>query len=142
MGRYFTSTSDTVVILQGYEAWGEQVSTRLEGMFAFAIYDFRSTIPRLLLARDQMGIKPLYYAQTSEAFVFASELKALFASGLISRNISAAGLTGYLLTGSVPNPLTIYQDVAALDPATYLDIKLDRWSVPEPIRYLSLPVGT
>jgi asparagine synthase (glutamine-hydrolysing) len=69
-----------------------------------------------------MGVKPLYYAQCPDAFVFASELKALLASGLVSRAISPAGLVGYLLMGSVPNPLAIYEGVFALPPATSLRV--------------------
>ena len=69
-----------------------------------------------------MGVKPLYYAQCPDAFVFASELRALLASGLVSREISPSGLVGYLLMGSVPNPLTIYQGVSALPPATRMSL--------------------
>ena len=129
----FRSRSDTEVVLRGYEAWGAGVTHRLRGMFAFAILDERKAVGqrltpgsvlgrRLFLARDHMGVKPLYYAQCPDAFVFASELKALLASGLVSREISPSGLAGYLLMGSVPNPLTIYQGVSALPPATSLSV--------------------
>ncbi len=140
LGCEFSSNSDTEVILRGYEAWGDKIVTRLEGMFAFAIYNYSTG--RIFIARDQMGIKPLYYAYTSQAFIFASELKAMLASGLVSREISPAGLTGYLLTASVPNPLTIYQGICALEPASYLNIELDGWRRPEPKQYWSLPVDT
>src|SRR5207253_143374 len=76
-GHMFRSQSDTEVILQGYAQWGESVVERLRGMFAFAVLDRREgTAPHVLLARDRLGIKPLYYARTSEAFLFASEIKA------------------------------------------------------------------
>ena len=95
-----------------------------------------------------MGVKPLYYAQCPDAFVFASELKALLASGLVSREISPSGLVGYLLMGSVPNPLTIYQGVFALPPATSLRVspaRPDR-AIEETYWHLSAdegePVGT
>ncbi|MEM3433084.1 MAG: asparagine synthase (glutamine-hydrolyzing), partial [Candidatus Methanomethyliaceae archaeon] len=119
MGYKFRSHSDTEVILHGYQAWREQVVERLRGMFAFAILDSRSG-RRLLLARDRLGIKPLYYAKVGGTFLFASELKALHASGLLSREISPVGLVGYLMFGSVPNPWTIYADTLALPPASLL----------------------
>jgi asparagine synthase (glutamine-hydrolysing) len=116
----FCSRSDTEVILHGYEAWGAEVVQRLRGMFAFAILDLRGGKPSLFLARDRLGIKPLYYAQVGGMFLFASELKALQASGLLSREISPAGLVGYLMFGSVPNPWTIYEGIWALPPASTL----------------------
>lgn len=148
LGYNFLSTSDTEVILHGYEAWGREIVGRLRGMFAFAIYDMRSSVPEtgegacVLLARDHMGVKPLYYAETDEAFIFASELKALLASDLVSRNISATGLVGYLLTGSVPNPYTIYERIRALQPAHTIQICLPLVSVPPPAKYWSLPSDT
>jgi len=142
LGYAFRSTSDTEVILRGYEAWGCEIIPRLRGMFAFAIHDFRvASAPQFLLARDHMGIKPVYYAQTPTAFVFASELKTLLASGLISKEISASGLVGYLLMGSVPNPLTIYNDAQALEPSSYLHSVLPLHSTLQPVQYWSLPIG-
>lgn len=125
----FRSHSDTEVILLGYVTWGKAIVPKLRGMFAFAILDQRHSTDgggKVLLARDHMGIKPLYYAQTAAGLVFASELKALLAAGLVSHEIGAAGLVGYLLLGSVPNPLTIYRDVAALPPASWIELDLNR----------------
>jgi asparagine synthase (glutamine-hydrolysing) len=144
-GHTFRSRSDTEVILQGYAAWGAAVVERLRGMFAFAVLDRRGgTTPHVFLARDRFGIKPLYYARTPEAFVFASEIKALLASGLLSREISTPGLVGYLMLGSVPSPHTIYRDIRALEPATTLSIDVEApagqplarryWQAPEPSR--------
>ena len=145
-GCSFRSHSDAEVILQGYLVWGESVVERLCGIFAFAILDTRqgeSCSGRLFLARDRLGVKPLYYAQTSDAFVFASELKALQASGLVGREVSPAALVGYLMLGSVPIPLTIYRDVLALDAGCSLTLQLDRPDArKEPVRYWSLPVKT
>jgi asparagine synthase (glutamine-hydrolysing) len=149
----FHSHSDTEVILHGYEAWGLDVVSRLRGMFAFAILDTRQPSgerspselpgrPRLLLARDQMGIKPLYYTWTPDAFAFASEVKGLLASGLVGKEIDAGGLCGYLLMGSVPNPLTIYEDVAALPPASFLCISPDFPQNRQPTTYWRLPVDS
>jgi len=144
-GFSFRSNSDTEVILHGYECWGNDVVPRLRGMFAFAIYDFRHRHmqqPKILLARDHMGIKPIYYWQTPTTFVFASEIKALMASGLITREVDPAGLVGYLLTGSVPNPLTIYRDIQALEPSTYLVIERSNTLRVHPTTYWSLPTHT
>lgn len=136
-GCTFHSHSDTEVILLGYAVWGKAIVPKLRGMFAFAILDQRQG-GNVLLARDHMGIKPLYYAQSAAGLVFASELKALLAAGLVSHEIGAAGLVGYLLFGSVPNPLTIYRDVTALPPASLIEIDLAQPQVtPQP--YWTLP---
>ncbi len=137
-GYHFRSSSDTEIILRGYEVWGTDVLARLEGMFAFAIYDCRER-PQLLLARDPMGIKPLYYAFSQDTLVFASELNTILASQLVSRAIDPVGLAGYLRMGSVPNPLTIYQGIAALEPASAFIFYPDRWTAPQPAAYWSLP---
>ncbi len=142
-GDAFQSASDTEVILHGYEAWGPEVVQRLRGMFAFAIYDGREGARRLLLARDRLGIKPLYYAATDEAFLFASELKALRASGLVGRELSPAGVVGYLMLGSVPCPGTIYRDARALEPGSLLSLEVGaRAPAPATRRYWRLPVGS
>lgn len=142
-GHTFRSHSDTEVILTGYLAWGDDVVSRLRGMFAFAICDLRDPgIPVVLLARDHLGIKPIYYAHTSDAFVFASELKGLAASKLIGCEVDPAGLVGYLLTGSVPNPLTIYRDIHALEPSTALTISVGNALSVKSRIYWSLPTDT
>jgi asparagine synthase (glutamine-hydrolysing) len=142
-GYVFRSHSDTEVILHGYEAWGKGVVDRLRGIFAFAILDTRDSAGgELFLARDQLGVKPLYFASTPDAFVFASELKSLLTSGLVSREVSPAGLVGYLMMGSVPQPLTIYRDVQALDSGCRMLLPVhgaDRSIEPE--RYWSMPTG-
>lgn len=141
-GYIFRSHSDTEVILHGYCAWGPEVVQRLRGIFAFAILEDRGGAARLFLARDRLGVKPLYYATTGEAFLFASELTALRASGLIGREMSPVGLVGYLLTGSIPNPWTIYQAARALEPASALDVTLEGLAPRlENRRYWSFPAG-
>jgi asparagine synthase (glutamine-hydrolysing) len=142
LGYQFRSQTDTEVILHGYAAWGVEVVQRLRGMFAFAIYDARGGKGReqVFLARDRLGIKPLYYARTPEALVFASELKGLQAAGLTSREINPAGMIGYLSLGSVPNPLTIYQDIMALEPAHHFTVDLGSSGLTvTPQRYWSMP---
>ena len=142
-GHAFRSNSDTEVILQGYAEWDEGVVQRLRGMFAFAVLDLRpGRGGKLFISRDRLGIKPLYYARTGEAFLFASELKGLLASRLVSKEWSPVGLAGYLMLGAVPNPRTIYRDVRALEPGCTLTIPMDEPAAKvEPRRYWSLPTG-
>jgi asparagine synthase (glutamine-hydrolysing) len=155
LGYRFRSGSDTEALLHGYRAWGPGVLGRARGMFAFAILVGlnvgtlerwnvgtleRWNVQRLFLARDRLGIKPLYYAHTSEAFVFASELKALLASGLLSREIDPAAVVAYLMLGSVPCPLTIYRDIRALEPGCSLSLDLQSpGAAPAIERYWELP---
>lgn len=123
LGYAFRSTSDTEVILHGFEAWGSAITRRLRGMFAFAIVRLDAAgqqVKQVCLARDRLGIKPLYYAQPAEALLFASELGVLHASRMIPDDVSAPGLIGYLAFGSVPEPWTICDSVKALPPAHVL----------------------
>ena len=117
-GYVFQSRTDTEVVLHGYEAWGtEGLLRRLRGMFAFAIWDVRRR--RLLIARDRLGEKPLYYALARGRLLFASELRAIVASGLVECTLSPAGTYAYLALGSVPAPLTIAEPIRALEPGQY-----------------------
>lgn len=115
----FRSESDTEVILKMYVHYGDDFLTRLRGMFALAIFDRRkgSGHERLLLARDQMGIKPLMITQVGGRIVFASEIKALLASGLIQREIDPIAVRHLLTYGSVVQPRTILKNVSMLLPA-------------------------
>lgn len=118
-GHQFTTQSDTEILVHAWEEWGEECLSELRGMFAFAIADFRkqySAGPVLFLARDPLGIKPLYYTQTAEGFAFASEVRALMASGIPSREISQDALTSYLLFGSVSEPVTMFDGVFSVPP--------------------------
>jgi asparagine synthase (glutamine-hydrolysing) len=118
-GYEFTSQSDTEVVLSMYEHYGDDFLLRLRGMFALAIYDARRGPgrERLLLARDQLGIKPLLYARVGGRIVFASEIKSLLASGLIKPEIDPVSLRFLLTYGSVYQPRTILRDVEMLLPA-------------------------
>jgi asparagine synthase (glutamine-hydrolysing) len=133
-GHRFTTQSDTEILVHAWEEWGEDLLGELRGMFAFALLDLRNhfaTVPVLFLARDPLGIKPLYYAQTSEGFAFASELRALLAAGTVSRQISPDALTSYLLFGSVSEPVTLIDNVFSLPPGHRLLLHLpDRRRVP------------
>jgi len=116
LGRRFLSRSDTEVILQGYEEWGEAVVDRVRGMFALAIWDGRTE--QLLLARDRLGIKPLYLARREGIILFASEIRALLASRLIEPRLDRVALDRFLAHQTVPVPRTLIQDVEMLPPAT------------------------
>ena len=118
-GHRFATKSDTEILVHGWEEWGEELLSELRGMFAFALLDLRkhfATVPVLLLARDPLGIKPLYYTQTDQGFAFASELRALLASGDATRKLSADALTSYLLFGSVSEPVSIVEGIFSLPP--------------------------
>src|SRR2546423_3942400 len=113
-GTTFISHSDTEVVLKAYARWGAQCLLKFRGMFAFAIWDARQH--HLFLARDPMGIKPLYYAQSGSYFIFASEVRSVLGTGLVPRRIDHAGLINYLTFGSAYDPLTLVEGVHALPP--------------------------
>jgi len=108
-GVFFRGSSDTEVLLQALSTWGEAAVSKLNGMFAFAFYDARSR--RILLARDPLGIKPLYVAALPDRLVFASEIRAILASGLVPHDLDVAGIAGMLAYGSVPSPRTVYKSI-------------------------------
>jgi asparagine synthase (glutamine-hydrolysing) len=111
-GTSFVSHSDTEVLLKAYARWGEQCLEKFRGMFAFAIWDARRR--RLFLARDPIGIKPLYYVQAGAYFLFASEVRTLLGTGLVPRRIDHAGLINFLTFGSAYDPLTLIEGIRAL----------------------------
>lgn len=113
-GTSFVSHSDTEVVLKAYARWGERCLAKFRGMFAFALWDARRH--RLFIARDPMGIKPLYYAQAGSFFVFASEVRTLLGTSLVPPRIDPAGLINYLTFGSAYDPLTIIEGIRALPP--------------------------
>jgi len=118
-GHRFTTQSDTEILVHAWEEWGEDALTELRGMFAFALLDLRgryATAPILFLARDPLGIKPLYYTQTPDGFAFASEVRALLASGAVPKRLSQDAVTAYLLFGSISEPVTLVEGVFSLPP--------------------------
>jgi asparagine synthase (glutamine-hydrolysing) len=137
-GYRFRGRSDTEVILALYLREGLQVARRLRGMFAFAIWDGRTR--QLVLGRDRLGIKPLYYAGRDGRWVFASEIRALRDSGLVPAPVSPAALAAFLRLGSVPGPVTAFEGVQELPPATLLVVDREGnetlhryWEVPGPV---------
>src|SRR5580698_2822387 len=120
-GVEFKSHSDTEVILAAYRVWGESCLTRLGGMFAFGLWD--APRKRLLLARDPMGIKPLYYHQSAQTFIFASEVRTLLGTGLVPRKTDPVGVLSYLAFGSVCEPWTIVEGVRAVPPGRMITVE-------------------
>ena len=111
-GEQVRSTGDTEVLLRSLERWGPACLPRLQGMYAFAWL----TAERLLLARDPLGIKPLYVAAASGAFLFASEVRAMLASGLVPRRLDRRGMAGLLAYGAVQHPSTLVEKVNSFPP--------------------------
>lgn len=124
-GYCFRSTSDTEVVLHLYEEFGEDCVKHLRGMFAFAIWDGRTQ--KLVLARDRMGIKPLYVARCGANLLFASELKTLLASGMVERCLDPAGVRLYLQLGHVPPPRTIVRGITPLEPGHVASWQHGEW---------------
>ncbi len=135
-GHTFRSHSDTEVILASYREWGTDCLARLNGMFAFAIYD--ATQKSLFLARDRAGEKPLFYSLSDGELCFASELKGLLANPAISRRINHEGLDIYLAMGYVPGDRCIVDCVKKLPPAHAMLFDLAK-SVTRVWRYWQLP---
>src|SRR5262245_18601896 len=118
----FRTGTDTEVILQGYHRWGLELLPRLRGRFAFAIWDPAQC--KLVLARDGLGIKPLYLYKDRKTILFASEVRALLASGLVPRRLDREGLSSYLSFGSVSAPRTIVKGVESVMPGERIEIAL------------------
>ncbi len=130
-GRYtFRTTSDTEVLLYLYQEYGEQLFAKINGMFAFAIYDFRTG--KTLLARDRMGKKPLHYGVKGDTLVYGSEPKALLQHPLIGKTISPDALNAYLTFEYVPTPYSIYQDIQKLEPGHYMTFENGHVTAKEP----------
>ncbi len=136
LGHAFATHSDTEVILRAWASWGEESLTRLNGMFAFAIWDPR--VRRLVLARDRVGKKPLYWFNDGKRLAFASELKALRALAGCPATVDAQALDCYFSLGFIPAPSTIYRGVSKLPPAHWM--VADARS-PQPRRYWRLDPG-
>jgi asparagine synthase (glutamine-hydrolysing) len=118
-GHRFSTQSDTEILVHAWEEWGEDCLDELRGMFALALLDLRkryATAPLLFLARDPLGIKPLYYTQTGDGFAFASEVRALLAGGMAPKKLSQDALTSYFLLGSVSEPVSLLDGVFSLPP--------------------------
>jgi asparagine synthase (glutamine-hydrolysing) len=140
LGYAFRSRSDSEVIVNGWHAWGPRIFSRLRGMFALAIWDRRSR--RLILARDRVGKKPLYYAATPTALLFGSEIKAVLAWPGVPRAANLSAIDRYLSLGYVPAPDTAFSGIRKLPAAHYLVAEMrpnGSLIEPEVTRYWHLP---
>lgn len=133
-GHRFQSSSDTEVLLHLFAEDGMAMLPRLRGMFSFVLFDARTRT--LFCARDPYGIKPLYYADNGSTIRFASQVRALLAGGRVSRDLCAPGQTSFFLTGSVQEPFTLYRDIVALPPGTWMSV--DENGISEPQVFFSL----
>ncbi len=123
-GHKFTSTTDTEVIVHLYEECGEDCVSRLRGMFAFAIWDERKKF--LFLARDRVGIKPLYYINTGKALLFASEIKSLLVDPTVRREVNLRAIDRFLTYYYLPGNETLFKDIYKLEPGHYMTVSNGR----------------
>jgi len=123
-GHVFSSRSDTEVIIHGYEEWGIQSIDRLRGMFGYALYDFKRK--RLLLVRDRIGIKPIYYHYQGGQLRFASEIKAILEDPQVERKVNYQALYDYLGFEFVPAPETMFENIHKLPAGHYLLLENDQ----------------
>ena len=134
-GHSYRSRTDTETIIHGYEEWGQDVVERLHGMFAFALWDERHK--RLFLARDRIGIKPLYYTWQQGCFLFASEIKAILAWPGVERRVENEALYHYLTLAVTPPPLTLFRGIRKLAPGhvqtVYHDGRVDERQYWDPL---------
>jgi asparagine synthase (glutamine-hydrolysing) len=123
-GRRFRSRCDTEVLVEAYAAWGHGILDRLNGMFAFAVYD--CTTRELFCARDRLGVKPFVYVSSADGFAFASEHKALIAAGVASSSVSPNGIYEFIAQGHVSAGGSLFHDIRALPPGHAVLIGADR----------------
>jgi asparagine synthase (glutamine-hydrolysing) len=136
-GHKFRTRCDTEVIVHAWEEWGERSLERFNGMFAFAVWDQRKQ--QLFIARDRLGVKPLYYTVLPNGMLlFASELKALLVHPEVSRRVDPQAVEEYFAFGYVPDPKSIYLDVKKLEPGAYISVK--RGGKVVPVRYWDVPL--
>jgi asparagine synthase (glutamine-hydrolysing) len=135
-GHTFTTSSDTEVLVHGYEEWGHTLPCHLNGMFAFAIHDLANH--RLLLARDHLGIKPLFYSFDDSYLVWGSEIKTILASNLVERQLDHNALGEFMSWEYIPGQETLYTKISKLEPGFLLDIDLTR-PVCNPREYWDIP---
>ena len=128
-GYIFHTQTDTEVLLHGYQAWGQQLPVKLEGMFAFTLYD--SVSKKLFLSRDRFGIKPLYYYHDTEKFIWGSEIKSILAFDDDLKKIRPASVALFLANRYVPAPYTIWEGIKKLRPAHSLVVDLEDFTMAE-----------
>lgn len=133
-GYNFRSHTDTETVLYGYREYGTDIVNKLIGQFAFCIWDKKKNL--FFLARDQLGINPLYYSQIGKSFIFASEVKALLASGLVNKAINPQALHHFLSMFCIPSPISIFSNIKVLEPGHIMVVKKNGifinkyWNIP------------
>ncbi len=138
-GHTFRTRSDTEVIVHAWEEWGVECLHRFNGMFAFAVWDRRTRT--LFVARDRLGVKPLYYAELADGrLVFGSELKAVLLHPDVPRRIDPRAIEDYFAFCYIPDPKTIYRDVHKLEPGTYFCVQRGQGRL-TPVRYWDVPLA-
>jgi len=137
LGHVFRTRSDTEVILQAYQAWGEDCLRRLRGMFAFALWDRNRQL--MFMARDHVGVKPMFYSLLPDGlFVFGSELKSIMTFSQLSRELNPRAVEDYFAYGYVPEPNTIFHGAFKLSPGHCITLRVGDTQV-TPRRYWDLP---
>ena len=136
-GHQFSTSSDTEVLVHGYEEWGADLPKYLNGMFAFAIHDMVNR--RLLIARDHLGIKPLFYYFDGKHLIWGSEVKTILSTRLVDRDIEMSSLGEFLAWEYIPGQATLFSNIHKLEPGYLLDIDLADPSC-EPEEYWDIPV--
>ncbi len=126
-GHRFATNSDTEVLVHAYEEYGDDFTRKLNGMFAFALHDMRRK--RVLIARDQLGIKPLFFAALDNGIVWGSEIKAVLASGQVPRRLDLDALGEFFAWEYVPGSATLFRDVRKLEPGHRLTVDLKAGTV-------------
>ena len=137
LGHTFSTTSDTEVLPHLYEELGTDMFATLNGMFAICIVDRRQR--QIILARDQIGVKQMYYTASNDCVIFASEVKGILASGLVTPEVDRSAVVSYLTLFYVPEPRTLLRGVYKLPPGSFL--RLAAGTIPEPVRYYNPPAA-
>lgn len=127
LGHHFVTNSDTETIVHAYEQWGEACPEKLRGMFVFAIWDAKEQ--KLFIARDRLGLKPLYYYNDGKQLLFASEIKSILENSDVPRKLNMQGLDGYLTLGYVPAPGTLFQEIVKLPAGHHLSLAASKLNV-------------
>jgi asparagine synthase (glutamine-hydrolysing) len=135
-GMDLRTTSDTEVLIELFALHGSKCLPMLRGMFAFAVWDRKSD--ELFIARDPYGIKPLYYYEDEESFLLSSQAKAILHSGWVAKSVEPAGLAGFLLWGSVPEPWTFYEGIKSFPAGHFAVVKNSPLESISPIPWLKI----
>lgn len=138
LGVTFKSEGDTEVISEGYRAWGKQVVSKLNGMFAIALYDKHTN--KLLLVRDRLGIKPLFYHSAAEGLTWASEIKAVLKAPWVKPLVNWDGLFANYELQTTPSPATCFENIHSVAPGTWMEIDIATGKIEKNI-YWQIPVG-